>query len=80
MRNAVRRADSGEGVVVLADLGSSVLTTRHVLESSANGHVRLVDAPFVEGACGRGRRLVSRQSAIDGVIEAAEGARGVNKL
>src|SRR6202171_5516394 len=50
VRDAIRRADCGQGVVVLADLGSSILTVRHLLEGHANGHVRLVDAPFVEGA------------------------------
>ncbi|HEY8001070.1 MAG: dihydroxyacetone kinase phosphoryl donor subunit DhaM [Vicinamibacteria bacterium] len=79
VRNAVRRADHGGGVVVLADLGSSVLTTRHVLESSANGHARLVDAPFVEGALAAAVAS-SAGSPIEDVIDAAEGARGVNKL
>jgi phosphoenolpyruvate---glycerone phosphotransferase subunit DhaM len=79
VRTAVRRADRGSGAVVLADLGSSVLTTRHVLESRANGHVRLVDAPFVEGALAAAV-AASAGSAIDGVVEAAEGTRGVNKF
>ncbi len=79
VRTAVRRADRGGGVVVLADLGSSVLTTRHVLESRANGHVRLVDAPFVEGAVAAAVAS-SAGSPIAGVVEAAEAARGVNKL
>ena len=79
VRNAVRRADNGGGVVVLADLGSSVLTTRHVLESAANGHARLVDAPFVEGSLAAAV-AASAGIPIDGVIEAAEGARGARKL
>lgn len=79
IRTAVRRADRGVGAVVLADLGSSVLTTKHVLESRANGHVRLVDAPFVEGALAAAVAS-SAGSPIDAVVAAAEGARGVNKL
>ncbi len=79
VRTAVRRADNGAGVVVLADLGSSVLTTRHVLESSANGHARLVDAPFVEGGLAAAV-AASAGSSIEDVVNAAEGARGVNKL
>jgi phosphoenolpyruvate---glycerone phosphotransferase subunit DhaM len=79
VRTAVRRADRGSGAVVLADLGSSVLTTRHILESRANGHVRLVDAPFVEGALAAAV-AASAGIPIDGVVEAAEGTRGVNKL
>jgi PTS hybrid protein len=79
VRNAVRRANTGSGVVVLADLGSSVLTTRHVLESSANGHARLVDAPFVEGSLAAAV-AASAGCSIEDVVEAAEGARGVKKL
>ena len=79
VRTAVRRADGGSGVVVLADLGSSVLTTRHVLQSRANGHARLIDAPFVEGAVAAAVAS-SAGSSIAEVIAAAEGARGVSKL
>jgi PTS hybrid protein len=43
-------ADRGHGVVVLPDLGSSVLTTRSVLDDHPAPGVLLVDAPFVEGA------------------------------
>ncbi len=41
-----------QGVVVLADLGSAVLTVESVLdmEDGYDGRVRLADAPFVEGA------------------------------
>jgi PTS hybrid protein len=79
VRNAVRHADRGRGVVVLADLGSSVLTTRHVLESRANGHARLLDAPFVEGAVAAAV-VSSAGSSIEDVAEAAEGARDASKL
>ncbi len=65
---------------MLADLGSSVLTTRHVLESAANGHVRLVDAPFVEGALAAAVASSAGSCRSTDVVEAAEGARGVNKL
>ncbi len=49
---AAHRVDEGSGVVLLADLGSAVLTVRTLL---AEGDVlperaRLLDAPFVEGA------------------------------
>lgn len=41
-----------DGVVVLADLGSAVMTVESVLdmEDGYDGKVRLADAPFVEGA------------------------------
>jgi phosphoenolpyruvate---glycerone phosphotransferase subunit DhaM len=77
---AIQRADSGQGVVVLADLGSSVLTVRHLLEEGRlNGHVRLVDAPFVEGAIAAAVVSSAGQELID-VVRAAEEARGALKL
>jgi len=77
---AIQRADSGQGVVVLADLGSSVLTVRHLLEEGRlNGHVKLVDAPFVEGAIAAAVVSSAGQELTD-VVRAAEEARGANKL
>ncbi|SEG34730.1 dihydroxyacetone kinase, phosphotransfer subunit [Thermomonospora echinospora] len=49
VENAVRAADDGAGVVLLADLGSSVLTARTFVED-ADTSVLLADAPLVEGA------------------------------
>jgi PTS hybrid protein len=50
VREAITVADQGDGVIVLGDLGSAILTARAVLAGQENGHVRLVDAPLVEGA------------------------------
>jgi PTS hybrid protein len=50
LESAVRKADQGAGVVLIADLGSSVLTARTFLEDVEEGEVVLADAPFVEGA------------------------------
>ena len=78
--SAIARADCGQGVVVLADLGSSVLTVRHLLEEGrVNGHVRLVDAPFVEGAIAAAV-MSSAGQELDGVAKAAEEARGASKF
>jgi phosphoenolpyruvate---glycerone phosphotransferase subunit DhaM len=52
VRDAIRRANQGDGVVILGDLGSAILTIRHVLERQSNGHARLVDAPPVKTALG----------------------------
>ncbi len=79
VREAIARADGGHGVVVLADLGSAVLTVKHVLEGRPNGHVRLVDAPFVEGAVAAAVMSAAGQS-LDEVASAAEGARGARKF
>jgi dihydroxyacetone kinase phosphotransfer subunit len=77
---AIARADVGQGVVVLADLGSSVLTVRHLLENgNSNGHIRLVDAPFVEGAIAAAV-MSSAGQELDDVARAAEEARDARKL
>src|SRR5258708_29591927 len=47
---AIDQADGGDGVVILADIGSANLTVTGVLSVQPNGHVRLADAPLVEGA------------------------------
>jgi phosphoenolpyruvate---glycerone phosphotransferase subunit DhaM len=80
VRDAIRRADAGDGVVVLGDLGSAILTVRHVLErQAANGRVRLVDAPIVEGAVAAAV-VASAGVPLDDVARAAEEARGAHKL
>ena len=80
VRKAISRADCGQGVVVLADLGSSVLTVRHLLEEGrGNGHIRLVDAPFVEGAIAAAVMSSAGQD-LENVARAAEEARGASKF
>jgi phosphoenolpyruvate---glycerone phosphotransferase subunit DhaM len=79
VQTALRRADSGEGVVVVADLGSSVLTVRQALGRRRNGNVRLADAPVVEGAVAAAV-ISSAGRPLEEVLAAAEEARGANKL
>jgi PTS hybrid protein len=79
VREAIKRADRGDGVVVLCDLGSAILTVRHVLERSSNGHVVLADAPLVEGAV-TAAVVSSAGSSLQDVAQAAEEARGASKL
>ncbi|MBC2907424.1 dihydroxyacetone kinase phosphoryl donor subunit DhaM [Streptomyces cupreus] len=76
---AVRSVDRGAGVVVLPDLGSSVLTARTVLEDHPSPDVLIVDAPFVEGAVAA---VVTAASGADlkTVADAAKEARNVRKL
>jgi PTS hybrid protein len=76
---AIGDADGGDGVVILADIGSAILTIRGVLSVQPNGHVRLADAPLVEGAVAAAV-AASAGLTLDEVIHAAEDARNVNKL
>jgi PTS hybrid protein len=78
VREAIKHADQGDGVVVLCDLGSAILTVRHVLERS-NGKVVLADAPLVEGAV-TAAVVSSAGSSLADVAQAAEGTRGARKL
>ena len=79
VREAIGRADGGQGAVVLADLGSSVLTVKLLLEDHGNGHVRLADAPFVEGAVAAAVTS-SMGQPLDAVVHAAEEAWDARKL
>lgn len=80
VRAAIRAADQGEGVVILGDLGSAILTVRHVLQRhNGNGSVRLVDAPIVEGAVAAAV-TASANMPLDDVARSAEEARGAGKL
>jgi phosphoenolpyruvate---glycerone phosphotransferase subunit DhaM len=79
IRTAIRAADRGSGVVVLTDLGSAVLTARAVLADDTRDDVRLVDAPFVEGAVAA-TVLASTGADLDAVCDAAREARHVAKL
>jgi phosphoenolpyruvate---glycerone phosphotransferase subunit DhaM len=79
VRDAIRRADQGAGVAILADLGSAILTIRHILDTQANGHVKLVDAPIVEGAVAAAV-TASAGLPLDDVVHAAEEARDARKL
>jgi PTS hybrid protein len=76
---AIAEADRGAGVIVLPDLGSSVLTTLAVLEDHPRPDVLMVDAPFVEGAVAA---AVTAAAGADlaAVAEAARQARHIVKV
>jgi PTS hybrid protein len=76
---AIDAADRGEGVVIIPDLGSSVLSARTVLGDADGTRAVLVDAPFVEGAVAAAVTAASGASLED-VAEAARQARDVPKF
>ncbi len=80
VRLALREAGTPAGVVILPDLGSSVLTVRALLdEEDFHWPVVVADAPFVEGAV-----AATVAAAVGGdvkaVLRAAEEARHARKL
>ena len=82
VRAAIAKAGTADGVVIIPDLGSSVLTVRALFdeagEAGADGKV-LVDAPFVEGAVAAAVAAASGAS-LEEVADAARAARDVPKL
>lgn len=73
---AIERADGGDGVVVLTDLGSAVMTAEMVLEfldPGARERVRLAQAALVEGAVAAAVQAQGGSPLAD-VVRAAEGA------
>lgn len=79
VRAAIDRADAGAGVLVLPDLGSSVLTARAVLEDHPVPGALIVDVPFVEGAVAAAV-TASTGADLAAVAAAAEEARDVRKF
>lgn len=47
---AIEAVDAGDGVLVLMDMGSAVMTTQMVIEAMPERNVEMVDCPLVEGA------------------------------
>ena len=76
---AISKADRGAGVVVLADMGSAVLTVRTVLDDHPRADVLLIDAPLVEGAVAAAV-LAATGAGLDDVSAAAAEAREVPKF
>ena len=77
--NAFAAADSGDGAIVLVDLGSAILTVNAVLSEEPGLNVTLADAPLVEGGVAAAV-TASTGATLEQVVEAAEGARGAGKL
>jgi PTS hybrid protein len=79
IRAAIGRADQGAGVVILPDLGSSVLTARVVLDDHPRTDVLMVDGPFVEGAVAAAA-IAAAGGDLAAVAAAAREARDVAKF
>lgn len=79
---AISEADSGQGVLVLMDLGSAVLSTEtavEMLNDDLQARVRLSDAPIVEGAVVAAVEA-SIDRSLDEVARAADDARQMTKV
>jgi len=78
---AIRRADTGAGVVVLGDLGSAILATQtaiELLDAGADGKTVISGAPLVEGAV-IGAVQASIGQSLAEVVAAADATRTMDK-
>ena len=80
---AIAAADQGDGVLVLVDLGSAVLSAQlaidELVEEGARDRVRIAEAPVVEGAVVAAIQA-STGSGLDEVDHAARGAATMVKV
>ncbi|MCR5796091.1 MAG: PTS-dependent dihydroxyacetone kinase phosphotransferase subunit DhaM [Solobacterium sp.] len=77
---AIESADSGDGVVVLGDLGSGIISAETAIDMlDGSVKARIADAPIVEGAIVAAVEA-SIGSSFERVIEETEKTRGFNKI
>jgi PTS hybrid protein len=80
LEKAVTAVTSSAGVVIIPDLGSSVLTTRTYLgDLDDDAQVAMIDAPFVEGTVAAVVASAAGLPLAD-VVAAAEETRGQTKM
>ncbi|MBQ9157515.1 MAG: PTS-dependent dihydroxyacetone kinase phosphotransferase subunit DhaM [Eubacterium sp.] len=71
--NAIEEVYSDDGVIILMDMGSAVMTTEMVLEMNEDKKLKMIDCPLVEGAVAAS--VVSEGGApFEDVVKAAENA------
>ena len=81
--DAILAADSGDGVVVMADIGSSIMSSEAAIElledDGKEVQAVIADAPLVEGTICAVVEAAGGGTA-DSVLKAAEEAREASKL
>ena len=80
IQEAIEKADTGDGVAVLADLGSGIMSAEMAIDMlDGSVKVQIADAPIVEGAI-----LAAVEASAGGtfehVLEETEKTRGLSKL
>lgn len=76
--NAISEADSGDGVVVLMDLGSAVMTTEMAIDMTCS-NVTMIDGPIVEGGIAAAV-TINCGGGIEEVKKAVEETKTINKF
>lgn len=77
--DAINKVQTGDGVVVLMDMGSSVMTAKMVVEDLEDDTVRLADCPIVEGCV---EAMVASQAgtSLSDLVKMLDDIREVRKL
>lgn len=79
IQQAIETADSGEGVVVLVDLGSAVMNAELAIEMTESRAV-IADAPILEGTLNGAVEATNKKATVETVLEKAEEARTYHKV
>lgn len=77
--DAIESVKSDDGVVILFDMGSAIMTTEMVIESFDDVTIKMANAPVVEGAVAAAV-YASIGMNIDQVIDAAHQAFETDKI
>ena len=78
--NAVESVQSDDGVAILFDLGSAIMTTEMVLESFEGVTIKMADAPLIHEGAIAAAVTASMDLDLYSVLDAAKDAYAVNKL
>ena len=79
INNAIEEIYSDDGVVILVDLGSAVMTTEMVLEMMEDRNIKMIDCPIVEGAIAAAV-VAAGNASMDEVIQVAIASRTTPKF
>lgn len=82
IQTAIEQADSGDGVIVMVDLGSGIMSAEVALElidPKLAVRVKIADAPVLEGTVAAAVQA-SVGSSLEEVLATAEDARNLHKL
>lgn len=77
--NAIETVHGEDGVLILMDMGSAVMTTEMVLEDLSYDDIRMADCPVVEGAVAAAAASSAGMS-LEEVFREAESAANVKKF
>lgn len=76
---AIESIYTDDGVIILMDLGSAVMTTEMVIESMEDRKIKMVDCPIVEGAISAAVSAAGGDP-LEAVAESAKIASTMNKF